>query len=667
MQTVSVDQLVGRTLGDYQVERLLGRGKMSTVYLAGQRSQKRIAMITTFTIPESLSVTARERFTARFTHIGSALVKLNHPHILPIYDCGVQYGEPYLVTSFVKGGSLAQVLKQQSRFSPERALDLLKQIAAGLDYAHSHGVVHGILNPANVLVSNEQVLQVTGFGLKQILQLQGIEATNHPQAHLFSIAGTFLGSPEYIAPECVVGAPVDARADIYSLGLMLFELLSGTVPFTGTDPLEVATRRLRQPIPSLHETCADLPAAFDLIVYLALEREPEKRYKSAGELARAFDRVQKVLEGAARESTTFPKQTTMHSQITLPPTVNWFDEEIVPTRKWQLMPPVVTGQVAAIGSRPKEIRASSSPNGMTQETEQEHAGRFVPSSESPLAADAYNQTATSTDPFIWWSATSAKTVGQTPGTFARSSTKSTTSYKANTRRKASVRGRRQVVVGLLAGTAVVGIAGIGGISFARFIESNRQSQAGNTQSAISNSSSAQATQGSTQAATHGTQQTPVGSSTPKPHPSPTKGTQPTSGSTPIPGSTPAPGLTPTPKPTQPPPTPTPTPPGHTGTVIGYTNQATNSGKNFTNPADGNSSMLVHLSNGNFVACERQCTHQGVNVNYDAGSQKLVCPAHGAVFDPANGFSQVAGSGPSGLSPLPKVSIRVNADGTITTG
>lgn len=210
----------------------------------------------------------------------------------------------------------------------------------------------------------------------------------------------------------------------------------------------------------------------------------------------------------------------------------------------------------------------------------------------------------------------------------------------------------------------MGILGIGGISFARFIESTKQSQFGNTQTAFTtnttSTSSSSPTQGTTPSATHGTHQTPTQSKTPKAQPSPIKGTQPPPQSTPGATQTPQP----TAQPTQPPPTPTPTPPRHTGTVIGYTNQATNSGKTFTNPKDGNSSMLVHLSNGNFVACERQCTHQGVNVNYDAGSQKLVCPAHGAVFDPANGFNLIQGPG---NGPLAGVSIRVNADGTITTG
>jgi nitrite reductase/ring-hydroxylating ferredoxin subunit len=300
----------------------------------------------------------------------------------------------------------------------------------------------------------------------------------------------------------------------------------------------------------------------------------------------------------------------------------------------------VTGKVPTVSGSPQETKTSSTTSGSTQVTEQEQVGRYG----SSLTTDEQNQAA-ATDPFVWWSTTSGKTAGQTPGTFARSATKRSANYDVNARRKSSVKGRRKVVLGLLAGTAVVGITGIGGISFAHFIESTRHSQAGKAQSVLS--SQTQATQGTTQSPTQGSQNTPTGSSAPNPHPSPTVGTQPT----PTQGSTP-------------PPKPTPTPPPHTGTVIGSTSQPTNSGKNFTNPADGRSSTLVHLANGNFVACERQCTHQGVNVNYDSGSQKLVCPAHGAVFDPANGFNLIQGPG---NGPLPGVSIRVNADGTITTG
>jgi serine/threonine protein kinase len=662
MQSITVDQLVDHKLGDYQIERLLGRGKMSAVYMARQHSQDRIVMVTTFSVPEILSNSAYERFTARFTQVGSSLIELKHPNILPIYDCGVQYGVPFLVTSFVKGVSLAQILKQQPRFGPEQALDIVRQISVGLDFAHEQGFVHGILNPANILVNNEQVLQITGFGLRQMLQMQGIEDTYGPDTHLLSIGGTFLGSPEYIAPECVMGSTYDARADVYALGAMLFELLSGSPPFTGTDPLEIANKRLHRDVPSLHELCPDFPAAFDLIFYLALEHDPDKRYKHAGEIATAFERVLKVLEGAAKDHASRNTQTTMHSQITLPPTVNWFDEEIIPTRKWQLKPPVVTGRQAAVHGDLQASTTFSSTKGAQQVNEQNQVVRLAPSTEKHPPTDAQNTTDATTDPFIWWAATSPKTLENTPGTFARNASKRLTNYNANKRRKASVRERRQVVVGLLTGTAVVGILGIGGISFARFIESTKQMQVGNTQTAFSNSSTTQATQGTTLSPTQGTQNTPTGSSTPNLHPSPTKGTQatPTAGSTPMPGSTPPPA----PKPTQPPPKPTPVPPQHTGTVIGHTNMATNSSVSFTNPADGQASLLIHLGNGNFVACERACTHAGVPVNYDSGSGQLVCPAHGAIFNPANAFSVV--QGPATRS-LPSVSIRVNGDGTITTG
>jgi len=641
MQTVSVDQLVGNTLGDYRVERLLGRGKLSAVYMAQQRSLNRTVMVTTFILPATLSAEARERFNMRFLKEGAPLVRLNHPHILPVYDFGVQFGLPYLVTSFVKTGSLAQVLKQQQRFTPERALDMVKQIAAGLDYAHSQGAVHGLLNPANILVSSEQTLQVTGFGLKQMLQMRGIETSYHPQAHLFNIGGTFLGAPEYLAPECVQDLPFDARADVYSLGIMFFELLSGSLPFTGAEPLVIAAKRLQQPVPALHELSPDLPAAYDLLFYQALEHDPGKRFKYAGEVPRAFERVLKLLKSDGNASATANTQTTMHSQITLPPTVNWFDEGIIPTRKWQLMPPVVTGHLPAVQAPAQETAAAPpapAPATSSWQYESPAAGQTGP--VKPSSLDARPQNPPGADPFAWWSATSASPAQPAPGTFARSATRGlSTGFAANRQRKASIKGRRQVVIGLLAGTSVVGILGIGGISFARFIQSMKQTQPGNTVL-----TAASPTHVAKPAPTHGTQRKPVA---PRAQPSPAKTAQPT----------------PKPQPTQPP-QPTPTPPAHTGTVIGSTKLPINSSKDFINPADGNNSLLIHLPNGNFVACERACTHEGVPVYYDNGSQQLVCPAHNAIFDPANNFSVVQGPA---QTPLPGVSIRVNADGTITTG
>ncbi len=279
------------------------------------------------------------------------------------------------------------------------------------------------------------------------------------------------------------------------------------------------------------------------------------------------------------------------------------------------------------------------------------------------------------DPFAWWTSTSTglQAASPTPGTFARRTPPPVrlNSNRSRSRRRPAQEDRRKLITLILTGTAAAGILTIGGISFEHFTQSMNQAQLASGSAAVTGSAP---TTGNTTTAggttttgntpttgsTAGTQKTPGSSQSPTPikgaQGSPTA--QPTQGKQLTP--TPRPNPTPTPKP---PPTPTPTP-GHTGTVIGHTNQATNSAVSFTNPADGQGSLLIHLPNGTFVACERACTHQGVPVDYNAGSQQLHCPAHGATFNPSSGF--VCTGGP-GNGPLAKVSIRVNGDGTITTG
>ena len=627
MQVLSVDQLVGRALGEYQLERLLGHGQLSAVYMAQHKSQGRTVMVTTFNFPDSMAV--RERFAERFAQEGAALVGLKHPNILSTYDFGEQAGFPYLVTAFVKGASLSQVLKQQTRLTPQQTLNILKQLAAGLDYAHSKGVTHGILSLSNVLVSNELTVQIAGFGLKTLLEVHGNAQSKQPQAHLFSESGTFLGSPEYMAPERVLGMPTDARSDIYALGIMLFELLSGTLPFRGSAPLESALKRVQQPVPSLHTVSPDVSQALDLVVGKALERDPARRYQRAGEIAGAFDRVLAVLEAAAKTPATRTQQLAHDPQITMPPTVNWFDEDVLPSGKWQLMPPIVTGHLPAV------LSSSSD----------QDAQRSQASSKGDSLAGI--------DPFAWWSATSAKTPTVTPGTFTQRPPVRLMTTKGGTRRHPVQQDRRRLVTLIATGGAVAGVLAVGGISFAHFAQSMKLAQ---TQIANVPTSGPASTQGKTPApgATRGSQNTPIPARTPTPKPSPTKAAQPSPTAQP----------TQPPTPTQAPPRPTPTPPSHTGTVIGYTNQSNNSSHDFSNPADGQGSLLIRLQNGNFVACEKACTHEGVPVYYDGGQQKLVCPAHGAIFDPMNGFSHVSGPG---NGPLPGVSIHVNGDGTITAG
>ncbi len=658
MQMLSVDQLEGRMLGEYQIELLLGHGQLGAAYIARQHSQGRPVMITIFNFAEAPSARAYDQFATHFAQERATLVRLTHPHILPIYDFGEQSGCLNLVTAFVKGASLGQVLKQQGRFTPDQTLDVLKQLAAGLDYAHSKGAVHGILSLSNVLISADLTVQIAGFGLRTMLEVYGNRQNTKPQAFLFSTNGSFLGSPEYVSPECLLGKPVDARSDIYALGVMLFELLSGTLPFSGANPLDMALNRIQQPVPSIREVCSDVPEALDLVMSKALERDPAKRYQHAGDIAALFERVLTILEAVPGSTDSRTRQLAQGPQLTLPPTVNWFEEAGIPPGKWQLMPPIVTGHVPVVKSSPSLQKTAW--DGVVSGQMELTGAAIQPDSSTamepvndalPPQAGSRPDSVAGADPIAWWSATSPKPKTPTvaPGTFIRRSPLRPARSNPGPRRRPAQQDRRKLVKLMALGTA--GVLTVSGISFAHFVQSLKQSPSQIANAPTTGSTTPTTTRGNTPTVgpTTGTHKTPAPSKSPttKPSPSATSGAQPS----------------PTPRPTQPPPTPTPS---HTGTVIGHTNMPTNSAVSFTNPADGQGSFLIHLGNGNFVACEKACTHVGVPVNYDPGSGKLVCPAHGANFDPLNSFSYVPGSGPPGLSPLHNVTIRVNSDGTITT-
>ncbi|MGH2495056.1 MAG: protein kinase domain-containing protein [Ktedonobacteraceae bacterium] len=647
MQMLREDQLTGKMLGAYQIERLIGHGQLSAVYIARHRSQGHAVMVTVFNYPPDGAL--RKQYAALFARESAALVGLQHPHILPTYDYGEQDGFPYLVTAYVKGASLTQALKQQQRFTVQQTLNILKQLASGLDEAHSKGVTHGILSLSNVLMSNELVVQIAGFGLKTILEIQANTQSRQPQAHLFSASGTFLGNPAYISPERVMGLPVDMRSDIYALGIMLFEMLSGKLPFQGANSLETALMHVQYPVPSLHKVAPDIPSSFDLLINKALERDPARRYQHASEVSTAFERVTKMLDSSNQAGAASRSQAAHDPQITLPPTVNWFDEDEdrLSTGKWQLMPPIITGHLPAVSSSASSDTTAHTPtNSRPAQTGALQNPPIGTTSARMPAMPPANQHADSIagiDPFAWWAGKTAKVQPPTPGTFAQHPPVRLSN--ARSRRQPALQDRRKAVKLIATGGAVAGVLAVGGISFAHFAQSLKHSQASSTAAPTTANSTTQTAPGNkpTTAPTHVTQKTPTPKAT---QPSPTA----------------HPTQQPTPKPTQPP--ATPTPPAHTGTVIGHTNMSNNSSLTFNNPADGQGSLLIRLANGNFVACERSCTHEGVAVNYDANQQQIVCPAHGAIFDPINGFAHLSGPG---NGPLATVKIRINADGTITTG
>ncbi|HEY1351629.1 MAG TPA: protein kinase [Ktedonobacteraceae bacterium] len=630
---LQTEPLTGKRLGDYQIERLLGQSQLGAAYLAQQVGPGRRAMVTTFHVPEGLLAQEQDQLRQRVAREGEALTRLNHPHILPVYGCGLQSGYVYLITAFAKEVSLNQLLKQNQRFSPQQVLPMLKQLADALDYARGQGIFHGMLSLSNVIVSNELNLRIAGFGLRSVLEMY--ENTQHvrPLDHLSAQSGALLGDAGYVSPERVLGLRVDALADVYALGVILFTLLCGSLPFSGEQPLDVAIQRLQQPVPVLHTLCSDVPEALDVVIAKMLERDPARRTQYTGEAALSFERALKTFDIAQMSGTAgLGADTWMkNAQITIPPTINWFDEAI-----------------AAPRSLP-------GPGGETE-------GNAAFGTSFPVA-EAFSQAAQQpaslggTDPFLWWSSASTgfQTPSRTPGTFAVRPGPRAGNSRNRTHSQQLQPDRRKLIKLLAVGGAAVGVVAIGGVSLARLAQNQTQalspgpntSQSGSTTAPGSTATTGNGTS-TTTGPTPGATGTPATAKSPTAQPTSGKGTQPTP--------------TAQPKPTQPPPKPTPTP-GHTGTVIGHTSQATNSAVAFTNPANGQASLLIRLASGSFVACEKACTHAGVPVNYSSSSRKLVCPAHNATFDPANGFAPTSPA----PSALPRVSIRVNGDGTITTG
>lgn len=315
MQSTFVNQLVSQTIGDYFIEQLLGQGELGAAYKAQQQTQKRTVMIMVFLVPEEFSPQVRERILARFMQESERLAKLHHPNLVPLYDFGEYTGYPYLVLPFVKNRSLASMLKEQVHFTPKKTLNILTQVAAGLDYAHSNGIVHGSLSPTTILLDEQYRAQVAELGFVRMLEMSGIESS-YPYAHRFSIAGTFLGTSAYVAPEWVETQSMDARTDIYALGVIIFELLSEKQSLNTTGPLIKAPPHIPSQGPLLSTAHPTMQAYLEPVLRQALERNPELRFQSAGEMARAFEKALEVMQ-QVRQASPMTTPATLQSSTKL--------------------------------------------------------------------------------------------------------------------------------------------------------------------------------------------------------------------------------------------------------------------------------------------------------------------------------------------------------------
>jgi serine/threonine-protein kinase len=267
----------GTAIAGYRIESVLGHGSMGTVYSALEVSLERRVALKILT-PE---LSRDERFRERFLRESKLAASLEHPHIVPIHAAGEADGVLYLAMRYVEGRDLAGLLDSLGRVDPERALAILDQVAAALDAAHARGLVHRDVKPANILISRHG-------GRADHAYLCDFGLAKHAST-VSSLTGSraIVGTVDYLAPEQVEGRPVDGRADVYALGCVLYECLTGAPPYERGNELASLLAHVNDPPPSLSERRAELPEALDQVIVTALSKDRDLRYPTCAELVEA--------------------------------------------------------------------------------------------------------------------------------------------------------------------------------------------------------------------------------------------------------------------------------------------------------------------------------------------------------------------------------------------
>jgi len=274
--------------GRYELEELVGSGGMSNVFRAHDRLLERTVALKIL----HEQYTRDEDYVERFRREARAVAQLTHPNIVTVIDRGEQDGRQFIVFEYVDGQNLKE-LSARGPLDAREAIGLALQVAHALSFAHARGLVHRDVKPQNVLLNDEGQAKVTDFGIARSLDVHGVTQT-----------GTVLGTSDYIAPEQARGQKVDPKTDIYSLGVVLYELLTGEVPFSGDNFVAVAMRHVSEPPPSVLERRPDCPVRVDLAIQRAMAKDPADRFASMDELCVELEACLAELDGRDGEGAT---------------------------------------------------------------------------------------------------------------------------------------------------------------------------------------------------------------------------------------------------------------------------------------------------------------------------------------------------------------------------
>lgn len=292
------DSLLGQTLaGKYRIEEKLSEGGMGTVYRGTHVLMDKTVAIKVL----RPSLAADEKIVARFSREARAASRINHPHALSVTDFGEdENGVVFLVMEYLDGQTLKQVIRNDGPMVLSRVVEIIEQVGGALDEAHGQGVVHRDLKSDNIMLISATAgdyAKVLDFGIAKIKERNGDYDASLTSPDLV------IGTPQYMSPEQCSQAPdIDARSDIYSLGIIIFEMLVGHVPFTGESPTVIMLKQMQHPPPSLTEERSDVPAAVATVVKKALQKRPEHRYETVGQLVEDLTIAAGMEQGAAATS-----------------------------------------------------------------------------------------------------------------------------------------------------------------------------------------------------------------------------------------------------------------------------------------------------------------------------------------------------------------------------
>lgn len=271
----TLDNLVDTQLGQYQIISKLGQGGMATVFKAHEQSLNRVVALKVL----HPSLAENEEYIKRFKREAQSAAKLNHPNIVHIYAIGEDRGHHFFAMEMIKGDSLADFKRSGQKLSTARMLAITRQIASGLGAAHEAGLVHRDIKPSNIMLLADGTVKVADFGIAQVT---GGETK-------LTMDGAVIGTPEYLSPEQCEGRPLDGRSDIYSLGVTLYELLSGKTPYHADTPVSMLMKIVKGEYPPLGSIVPDIPTDIESLVKRMMATRPEDRFATCQELITAID------------------------------------------------------------------------------------------------------------------------------------------------------------------------------------------------------------------------------------------------------------------------------------------------------------------------------------------------------------------------------------------